>query len=186
MSVGMSWLPFNLQAPPVMPGDSPEAYAQTVLHRFLKRHFTGAAVAVWVSDEEPSVPKTFPRCDFAYQLEPLEGNGPWIHSSMTSLRREECGEGDGNKWVEHAMTWSLVVRVAADGNNGADDDYAASGIAENVAWLLSSGNKAAMSQLGVGRVRVAGGPIALTVPGFKARQIIVTMRVFGVGFERKG
>ncbi len=173
----MPWYPFTLSPPEVQPWVESEAYAQTVLHRFLKRHFTGVPVDVWESEDDPAISKTFDSVEFAYNVEDLKGDSPWIHSQLVNMTNRDRDCGGGVKDVERPMSWSIMVRVAADGDQSQEDDWKVAKIAADLFWLLSSPNKAAMSQLGFGRIRVQP-PVPIIMPGYKVRQVLLNAVLF--------
>ena len=168
------------------PSLEPEARLQSLLHLWLKRYFTllrHEGQDGYEGQADPCCQKTFVPCEIIWQSDALPdpATKPVIHVVLperATVRRDESPTGSGH---DDDWTGTVFIRVPAilSGTTlpKTNPDHTARRVADQVAWLLSSSEREALTACGVVHLRLERPPAIVAATGpWRMRMLVFACR----------
>lgn len=149
------------------PALEPEARLQSLLRRWFGNYFTGTPFTTRSQLLGLTEQKTFMACDYMWQTDepPQEALKPIIHTVFTNVeseRRDHSAEATG-----HNDRWLLDITLKVPRNltgtelHGLNAEFEVRRLAGQMQWLITSGEREALSVHGVMELRVERPPVIL-------------------------
>lgn len=175
----------------VDPNLSPEARAQALFHVWLKKYFSGVAFTTRTANGGTEE-KTFHACDVTFQeappVDPEDEEGlrppqskPVIHGVLIDQRGQRSDSAADMFSEDLDWTMQLMVKVPPNltgaGQVKTDPRFLVREVADQLAWLLCSSERAALSEKGVLNLTKRSGPVLLPTSSWFARLIVVNFRM---------
>ena len=179
----------HVQALAVDPNMEPEKRVKALFHVWLARYFKGVPFNTLGAGGAVEQ-KTFPTCDLRWQeadaTDAPDPGGerrpqvrPIIHGLLVSDQNRAYGEDALFQGNEVQRTLQFTVKVPANVTGtpemaGRDPVELVASVADNLAWLLRSTEKAALAAVGVEGVQLRSGPVAISAGRWMARLLVVS------------
>ena len=168
----------------------PERRLQSILHVWLKFYFSGQEFQAR-AEGGGTKGYTFDQCSIEMQeaeradgAEQADGSRPVqtlpvIHGVFPDVQRRSYRSGDQVRAEDLAVTLNFMVKVSknlsATGQAQTNPEYLCRRIADNLAWLLNSSERAALSVLGIHNLRVRSGPVVMPGSVWFMRMLTVSL-----------
>lgn len=178
----------NAQALAVDASTEPEKRVKAMFHVWLATYFKGVAFQTLAAGGGQET-RTFPRCDLRWQeadaTDAPDPSGerrpqvrPIIHGMLVTDQNRGYADGlfTGNE-VNRTLQFTVKVPSNVTGTGemaGRDPVELVASVADNLAWLLRSTERAALAAVGVENVQLRSGPVAVSAGRWMARLLVVS------------